>query len=686
MQHAPTSTSCFKLPLLFVAVLTSIFSISHGEDPIVNFDNWPSVVLGASVGSPNPRDVVITADLTFPYIEGVKKWGEAKLVGNGMIEIALDLEGNFGQLPAVEEVRHTYVINQDPNTAYIALYDPTVTRQHLDLADGDYTVVFKINERILAKTEFRLREDDGDVPARFGYFIQYGSGVPIAGIVGTLTFTLPPGYELDDESLGNDDLDIKGYIGDMVEVLPVTYTSYVVMESFPEQIRISYSIQVPEVLHDGPRPAFYTVKVNPDSITFNNGENAVRNGVVGKIAVPWGNPNVGIVKVSAEAPDLLEAQEGPQSIVVSYSHGLPMESPIDTATIGDDDILVYGFKDRALHYARFVEFFPTFAPGTVIARYEINGSSGEGWSSADNGAYSIHLATGGVTDSKGNSLPARLIGEFAVKIRTSEEPPPVAPSGPIVIAEAKPLMATPTAPERAIIPYTFRVLAIDMNGVNMESLETMEISAYRHNNRPWDTISKDNTENLSAPIIATIRNVTPLIPEGWYEGRIDTVVQADCELIAPDGVWDSNDNGHYLLKLKGGQVANMLGQTHSGGVIGYFSVLIYGPIADAEILEDGWCLSPTLGFFSEKTFPWFAHPDHGWWYAASGMNNDASVQTMTGDWFYDLAMENWLYHEADWYPFLYSAEFNSWLYYFEGSRAPRYFYQFGEEKMLEVGE
>lgn len=689
MKNGSCSLFSSKRLLLVVISWFVCFSMSFGNEPVVEFNNWPSVDLTAGVGTPNPRDVVLTADLVFPNIEDVRNWGEAKLIRDGLIEIALVLPGKFGVLPAVEQVRHTYVINQDPNTAYIALYDPTVTRRHLDLPDGDYTVLFKINGRVLASTEFTLGADignDHDVSAKFGYLIQYGSGVPVAALAGWLTFTLPPEYTLDEESLGNDDLDIRGYADGEDEVLPITYTGYTVLESYPEQVRLHYSIGAPDFLSGKLQPKSYTVKANPKSITFNNGLNAVKRGVVGRINISFGDLGSDRVEVRAEVYDLTQEQEGPHSIVVSYNHGTPTISPINAQSIGDNDILVFGFRDRALHYARFVRFFPTFAPGNVIAQYEIDGGSGKGWTATDNGAYSIHLAEDGVTLPDGSSLPPRLIGRFLVKIPSNEEPAPAPSTGPIVVAEAKPLMATPVEPERAIIPYTFRVLAIDTNGVNLESVEGMEISAYRHPGRPWDKLANNDAANLSEPIIATVRNVTPLIPEiGNFDG-IYTVAQANCELIAPGGAWDANDNGHYVLQLKGGQVANLLGQSHQGGIIGYFSVLIYGPIANAAALDNGWCYSPTLGYFSEQTFPWFAHPDHGWWYAASGMNKDAIIQTITGDWFYDLKMADWLYHDADWYPFLFSGGRNDWLYFFEGSRAPRIFYQFRTEELVEIGE
>lgn len=665
------------------------------------FWNWPHAALTVDQGRPNARDVTVVAHLVFPNQQFIPGPGQVRRMGSNRIEIALLLPGAEVLLPAIQEHTHRYVINHDPNTAFTLAVVPGVTHHPLNLPDGEYTVAFILNGRELATTRFSLGGGNEPPPppppqevrASFELTTIYGSGRPILGYLGRLRFPQPIGYTLDEASLGDDNLEVVGPSG---VTLAVTYLGVEIQERYPPMIVAGYQIAAPP-LSDQPVAASgmtwlerdFTVSVKPDSITFNDGSLAVRGGPVGKIVVQWPPPEGGF-EVRAEIGDVTGPSLEPHTFLVAYRS---LWDRLDLSTLGDTNILVHGFRDRRLHYARFLGLVEAAnTTGEILAQYALDPPQDSGWTLADNGIYPVFLGPKSVATEQGWYLAERRIGDFAVRIGPFSPAPPPPPPGlviaPIVVAEARHLFASPSDPLRDVIPYPFRLLAIDQTGVDLASVEAATLYAYRfprpvtHLDYGWieEAIASGADLGSLAPntdpsrplpgqvrLTATLGNVTAL-------DNAATVVQATGELIAPDGVWDANDNGHYLLALAPGQIANSSGATHPGGIVGRFSVMIYGPIEDAVERADGWSWSPFLGFFSEQTFPWFAHPEHGWWCAAVPAEVDREAPPAKGDWFYDLELEDWVFAEESVYPFLYSALRDEWLFYFQGTRAPRLFH------------
>ncbi len=84
-------------------------------------------------------------------------------------------------------------------------------------------------------------------------------------------------------------------------------------------------------------------------------------------------------------------------------------------------------------------------------------------------------------------------------------------------------------------------------------------------------------------------------------------------------------------------------------------------------LENGWYFqsaAPALGLINVSTFPWIYQPSLGFWYIDDFAGMDFAFDPTMG----------WLYIHA--YPYLYRYSDGAWLYYEEGSRAPRYFFNF----------
>ena len=89
---------------------------------------------------------------------------------------------------------------------------------------------------------------------------------------------------------------------------------------------------------------------------------------------------------------------------------------------------------------------------------------------------------------------------------------------------------------------------------------------------------------------------------------------------------------------------------------------------EAEYLGRGWKSVPWVGIFNDEHFPWIHHREHGWMYI--------SEDTPETSWIWSADM-GWCWTSVELYPFLFRTEDSSWLWYREGSRSPRLFFNLG---------
>ncbi|MGO9605638.1 MAG: alpha-L-arabinofuranosidase [Candidatus Binataceae bacterium] len=83
-----------------------------------------------------------------------------------------------------------------------------------------------------------------------------------------------------------------------------------------------------------------------------------------------------------------------------------------------------------------------------------------------------------------------------------------------------------------------------------------------------------------------------------------------------------------------------------------------------------------FGYYSYQDFPWLYHFGLGFEYFIDA-NNAAH-----GAYFYDPEVQTFLYTDPNDYPFLYTFNEGAWWYYFAGTSNPRYFWDFGENKLI----
>ena len=84
-----------------------------------------------------------------------------------------------------------------------------------------------------------------------------------------------------------------------------------------------------------------------------------------------------------------------------------------------------------------------------------------------------------------------------------------------------------------------------------------------------------------------------------------------------------------------------------------------------------------LGWIDDSAYPWIWHFEQGWFYVCPARDNSA--------WFYDLSGD-WFYTADGVYPWIYSANRNAWLWYYEDAAAPanRYFTNAATGEMITI--
>ena len=230
---------------------------------------------------------------------------------------------------------------------------------------------------------------------------------------------------------------------------------------------------------------------------------------------------------TATSPNVTTAGGASQTVTVTYADA----GGINTGTIDVGDLLVTG-PGGALTVTG-VTNVNSADPTSVVVTYALQPPGGA-WDAADNGSYSIAIASGQVLDLNGN--PAVGGGAFDVTIAADTTPPAVsAINAPAITAAGG---AT----------YAFSVTYTDAGGINLSSIGTADVTVARAGGGP----------NLT---------VASAVPSGS-----GTSVTVTYTLNAPGGTWDGTDNGTYNITVNPNQVFDGAGNAATGG--GSFAVAI----------------------------------------------------------------------------------------------------------------
>ncbi|MDX2110844.1 MAG: WD40 repeat domain-containing protein [Verrucomicrobiota bacterium] len=186
------------------------------------------------------------------------------------------------------------------------------------------------------------------------------------------------------------------------------------------------------------------------------------------------------------------------------------------------------------------------------------------------------------------------------------------------------------------------------------------------------TVTSIPLENVPSAINATSNGRTIILADGngvrWMDVATKTVAYSTSSGIGAASNTALSPNGNLAL-LTGRDSSLILQHNPLSPMAGMLSGLQASP-TNPNNYSTAW-----FGTFYGGAFPWALHDVHGWLYLA-----DAGGGTSWA-WAQESELQ-WLWLAAQVYPWLYSSAQTDWVYYFPGSKSPRYFYVPADEKWL----
>ncbi len=378
--------------------------------------------------------------------------------------------------------------------------------------------------------------------------------------------------------------------------------------------------------------------------------------------------------VMATVSDIQEVTVGDHQIVVEYV----VPRGLDESSLDDFDLSVSGFNDGVVLTAKYVgevqcntEERCLGPHGGILGVYSIATADGT-WDVADNGYYSIVLLPDAVFDQTGEALPATYLGSFAVLIQ-KENPPSPPSSVPLAVAEADNLYVETTD------PLEFRIIFVDQDVLDLASIQKAAVTVERVDDQ---TSGFQLGAKAAHYIDALEKDALPV--EVLSVRALDedaTVVEARYRLAGPGGSWNKADNGRYFIKVAEKAVLNKAGAAFPGGIVGQFLVLIQPLFVETVRVNSTWSFNGKIGYVDMSNYPWVFQADHGWWWFANITAEEG--ETVDGDWAWD-GRAGWLYLSGDFAPWIYSAEYQTWLWHLPGSKSPRWFWASAREAWLTI--
>ena len=214
------------------------------------------------------------------------------------------------------------------------------------------------------------------------------------------------------------------------------------------------------------------------------------------------------------------------------------DTAIRVGTFNSWDVNVVG-PNGFSQYAQFVNA-DTATNGTPrTATYRITAPGGT-WDAADNGAYTVNLRAGQVSDTAGNWVPAGTLGSFAVNLSA----PPPASAAPT--ARLNPVSTAAGADSTG---QTFTVTYADDSAVWAASINSWDLQVTGPNG------------------FSQLATLVKLGNAG--DGPVNT---ATYRIPAPGGTWNASANGAYTVKMRANQVSDTAGHWVPAGTLGAFQV------------------------------------------------------------------------------------------------------------------
>lgn len=308
----------------------------------------------------------------------------------------------------------------------------------------------------------------------------------------------------------------------------VSVQSVSVNAANPNAVVATYTLGSPGGTWNAPDNGTYTVALAAGQVTDAFGNVATGPADTFGVSIDDTAPTASI-----SAPNVTVPGGANTIITVTYVDA----GGINTASIGANDLVVTRAGGGSLSVSNVS--VNASNPNTVIATYTLAAPGGS-WDVADNGAYTVNLAAGSVTDVAGNAATAPP-GSFVVSVDNA---------GPAAAISAPNVTVAGGTNTTVTVTYT------DAGGVNTASIGANDI-----------TVSRPTTGTLN------ITNVS-------IDATNPNAVVATYTVDAPGPAWNAADNGTYTVSLNAGSVTDVTGNAASGSPT-TFAVAIdsNGPVA-----------------------------------------------------------------------------------------------------------
>jgi hypothetical protein len=106
-----------------------------------------------------------------------------------------------------------------------------------------------------------------------------------------------------------------------------------------------------------------------------------------------------------------------------------------------------------------------------------------------------------------------------------------------------------------------------------------------------------------------------------------------------------------------------------GNLLTAITVIPTPVFGTAEDHGNGWKKSDWFGFYNDLHYPWIYHAQHKWEYV---------TQAEEWLWLWDSDIGEWCLTHGNVYPYMYHHQGNRWMWYYEGTGTPRWFWGMSE--------
>ena len=278
----------------------------------------------------------------------------------------------------------------------------------------------------------------------------------------------------------------------------------------------------------------YTVDLVANQVT--NG--AVSAAAVAGLATFAVNVSTAPTAVLATVPAVTAAGTASVSLAVTYTGGT---AAIAASTIGTDDLSVTGPGGTVLQVTSAT---PGAATGNALpVTYTVAAPAG-GFATANNGAYTVQLNAGRVTDTANAPAAGGTLGTFTVNVPTPDTTAPTAS-----------ISAVPTVTAAGTASIAVTVTYADATAVKLSTIGTADLTI----TGPAGTLAVTAATTAATADAASIA-VTYTVA-------------------APAGGFTAAANGTYAVALTTGAVTDLAGNAAAAGPLGTFAVAIGAPSA-----------------------------------------------------------------------------------------------------------